>query len=97
MTPITTVDHARIRDWVKSRKGHPAMAHTQTIMGPASKLLRIDFAGWPTDPCFHSISWEEFFESFENAKLAFVYRGMKESGEPSHFCEFTARQPVADF
>jgi hypothetical protein len=68
-----TTDHETIRRWVEARGGHPAR-----VKGTANRndpgLIRIDFPGFSGEETLEPISWEEFFEKFDEAGLAFVYQ-----------------------
>ncbi len=56
-------------------------------------LLRIGFEEGDThDDPLEQISWEEFFERFENEALAFVYEDETKDGSRSRFCKLVSRQ-----
>ena len=69
----TTTDHDRIREWAESKGGKPAAVdrtHSDKDVG----LIRIMF---PDAPNSHhdnlvEITWEEFFQEFEERKLALI-------------------------
>jgi hypothetical protein len=86
-----TTDHDEIREWVEERGGHPAR-----VKGTGSKsdagLIRIDFPGFSGEGSLEEISWEEFFQAFEDNELAFVYQDHKKSGEPSTFSKLVSRE-----
>ena len=71
----TTTDHDEIRKWVEARGGHPSMVKSKKQ--EEGGILRIDF-GEPEDS-LEEISWDEFFEVFDENKLAFLYQGEGES------------------
>ncbi|AYM66034.1 hypothetical protein G6L68_22980 [Agrobacterium fabrum] len=81
---VTTTDHDEIRQWVEQRDGHPAKVDVSGDGG----ILRIDF-GEPEDT-LTEISWEEFFEIFEDRKLAFLHQDKKSDGQ-SRFNKFISR------
>lgn len=68
----TTTDHDRIRQWAEERGGRPAkVAGTDDI--------RIDFPSFENFPGeqeepLEAISWEEFFDRFEEENLVFMFR-----------------------
>ena len=68
----TTTDPDEIRAWVEERGGHPAC-----VKGTGGKndpgLLRISFPGYSGEETLEPISWEEFFQGFEDNQLAFLY------------------------
>lgn len=78
---VATTNHKVIRKWVESRDGHPA------VVGEG--VLRIDF-GSPEDG-FHEIDWDEFFEIFEDRKLAFLHQDMLDNGQVSRFNKLIER------
>lgn len=78
-----TTDHDEIRDWVESRGGWPAHVKGTGGRGDAG-LLRIDFPGY-SGSRLEEISWDEFFDKFDEENLAFVYQDRKMSGEKSYF------------
>jgi hypothetical protein len=86
----TTTDHAVIQHWVEERGGRPARVKGTAKKGdPDSGILRIDF-GKPEES-LEQISWEEFFEVFDDRELAFLYQEEKGKGEESYFNKFVHR------
>ena len=55
-------------------------------------ILRIDFPGGAGEESLEPISWEEWFEKFDEAELAFVYQDEKAGGEPSTFFKLVKRE-----
>ena len=68
----TTTNHAEIRKWVEDRKGHPARVK-------GTEVLRIDYPGFSGEDTLEPIEWDEFFQTFEDRKLAFLYEDEKDS------------------
>jgi hypothetical protein len=91
----TTVDHDEIRRWVEARKGKPTSIEGTEKNGESAGLLRIDFPTGASDPPLEPISWDDFFEKFEEANLAMVYQDEKADGETSYFCKFVSRDSIA--
>jgi len=89
----TTTNHDEIRRWVEERGGKPAHAIGTGNEGDPG-LLRIEFPGAPgaRDENLEPISWEEFFEAFEENGLAFVYQDEKRDGEESTFSKLVSRE-----
>lgn len=75
----TTIDHDEIRQWVESHGGSPATVAGTERDSEAAGLLRIDFPGYSGEQSLTPIDWDEFFEKFEEAKLAFLYDTDKKS------------------
>jgi hypothetical protein len=66
----TTTDHDVIRKWAEARGGRPARVKGTGDAGDAG-LLRLDFG--PAEEGLEEIGWDEFFDTFEESGLAFVY------------------------
>lgn len=85
-----TTDHKVIRQWVEERSGTPATVKS-TEEGDKPGLLRIDFPGYSGEGRLEAISWDDFFEKFDEAHLAFLYQDRLKSGEVSRFFKFVRR------
>jgi hypothetical protein len=85
----TTTDHEEIRNWVEERDGHPAIVKGTEKGGSA--LLRIDYPGFSGEDKLEEITWDEFFEIFDENKLAFLYQENTEDGGLSRFSKFVSR------
>ena len=86
----TTTDHEEIRRWAEEREGRPASVRG-TGSGDDVGLLRIDFPGGAGEDRLEPISWEEFFEKFDEKKLAFVYQENTKDGAESRFFKLINR------
>ena len=84
-----TTDHDEIKSWVEERGGHPADVES-TASGDDVGIIRIEFPQGDSD-ALKEISWEDFFEKFEESKLAFLYQEETSDGETSRFCKFVSR------
>lgn len=82
----TTTDHDEIQKWIESRNGHPARVRNGVGRGG---ILRVDF-GEPEEG-LEPIEWKQFFEIFDDRKLAFLYQEKTESGGNSRFSKFVSR------
>ena len=86
----TTTDHDEIRNWVESHGGRPASVRgTETADAPG--VLRIDFPGGAGEDDLEHISWDEWFQKFDDSRLALVYQEEKSSGEDSTFAKLVSR------
>ena len=81
----TTTNHDEIRRWVEDRGGRPA-AVTATGSGDDPGILRIDFGD--QDEGLEEISWDEFFQAFDENDLVFLY---SDEGD-SRFNKFISRE-----
>jgi hypothetical protein len=89
-TRVTT-DHEEIRRWVEEHGGQPAMVRgTRDESG--SGVLRIDFPGGAGEDDLEPVSWDEWFEVFDNNNLGFLYQEQKADGEDSTFFKLVSRE-----
>lgn len=77
------------------RGGVPATVKSTKHDGEAG-VLRIDFPGYRGEESLEHISWDEFFEKFDENKLAFLYQNKTQSGELSRFGKFVSRKATSD-
>jgi hypothetical protein len=85
-----TTDHDEIRAWVEARNGAPATV-TSTAKGGEPGVLRILFREQESGESLEEISWDDFFEKFEEANLAFLYQDETKEGKTSRFFKFVER------
>ncbi len=79
---LVTTSHEVIRNWAESRGGVPATVEG-TEHGDRAGVLRFDF-GERTDKLRH-ITWEEWFRTFDERKLNFIYQEERKDGRQSTF------------
>jgi hypothetical protein len=89
-TSKTTTDHQKIMRWTEERGGHPATVK-HTAGGAEPGVLRIDFPGYSGQESLEEISWDEFFDKFEENKLAFLYQDKTKEGQLSRFSKLVSR------
>ena len=85
-----TTDHDFIRRWAEQRGGKPS-AVKSTERGDDPGIIRIDFPGYSGKGSLEEISWDEWFEKFDQAKLAFLYQEETAGGEKSNFNKLISR------
>jgi hypothetical protein len=85
----TTTNHEEIQKWVEARGGRPAIVKRTEKGGSA--LLRIDYPGFSGEDTLEEIEWDEFFEIFDENKLAFLYQEETADGNQSRFSKFVDR------
>jgi hypothetical protein len=83
-----TTDHNVIRKWADERGGKPATVKATEEHGHAG-ILRIDFD--PPDEGLDRIGWDEFFEKFDAAGIAFLHQDRTKDGKLSRFHKFVRR------
>jgi hypothetical protein len=86
----TTTDHDEIRRWVEEHDGTPASVRGTSDEGEPG-VLRIDFPGGAGSDELEPITWDEWFDKFDSADLAFLYQEHKASGEDSTFFKLVSR------
>ena len=91
----TTTDHKTIQAWSEARGGKPATVKSTEKDGEAG-VLRIDFPGYSGAGSLEEISWKEFFQKFNEKKLAFLYQEQTSSGEESRFFKLVSRDSSSE-
>jgi hypothetical protein len=84
-----TTDHDKIRAWVEARNGHPSVVKRSHDTAEGGGILRLDFN--EPEASLEEVPWDEFFETFEDRKLAFLYQDRTADGELSRFFKFVRR------
>jgi hypothetical protein len=87
----TTTDHEKIRTWVCERGGLPARVSGTEDRSDEGGILRIKYPGAGDNEALEEITWEAFFETFDENKLAFLYQDETEGGETSRFSKLVKR------
>lgn len=90
-----TTNHDEIKAWVEERNGEPARVKG-TGDGDSGGVLRIDYPGFSGEDTLETITWEEFFQSFEDNNLAFLYQDETKDGETSRFSKLIDRDSAKE-
>jgi anaerobic selenocysteine-containing dehydrogenase len=91
----TTYSHDEIRKWAEARGGKPT--HVKGTGGKNDPgILRIDFPGYSGEGKLEPISWDEFFEKFDEQELALVYQEKTADGEKSNFNKIVSRHTAEE-
>ena len=90
MTPKTnkTTDHDTIRRWATERDGKPSVVSQE---GEQTEILRIDFPGYDEEK-LEEITWDKWFEIFDEQNLQFVFQEETSEGEKSNFNKLVGRK-----
>lgn len=86
-----TDDHETIRKWAEERGAKPSRVKS-TGSDNDIGILRMDFPGYSGADELEEISWDEFFDKFDEEGLEFLYQEQTESGGISRFNKFVNRQ-----
>lgn len=82
---LVTTNHEVIKEWAEARGGRPATVDG-TEHGDHLGVLRFDF-GESTDR-LRSVSWDEWFATFDERRLNFIYQEQRSDGSQSNFFQF---------
>ncbi len=89
-TSHMTIDHDEIRKWAEARQAKPSCVKgTGDTDDPG--LIRLDFPGYSGEDKLAEISWEEWFEKFDESKLGLLIQEETASGEKSNFNKLVKR------
>ncbi|KWX03113.1 1,4-alpha-glucan branching enzyme [Carbonactinospora thermoautotrophica] len=80
---LVTTSHQVIRDWAEKRGARPATV-PGTEHGGRPGVLRFDFPGFGGEG-LQEISWDEWFKTFDERKLNFIYQEHTADGKQSNF------------
>ncbi|MEU2612926.1 SAP domain-containing protein [Micromonospora sp. NPDC007271] len=81
---LVTTDHDVIRRWAEARRGVPATVDGTEHDGRAG-VLRFDFPANGRADRLREISWEEWFRTFDERRLNFIYQEERSDGRQSNF------------
>src|SRR5687768_8805417 len=94
-TSKTTTNHEEIKQWVEERGGNPARVKGTDDEGEGG-VLRIDFPGYSGEGKLEKITWEEFFQAFDENNLAFLYQEETKDGSESRFSKLIDRDSAEE-
>src|SRR5690348_10969001 len=86
----TTTDHELIRRWAEDRRAKPTCVRG-TGGGGDTGMLRLDFPGYSGRGKLQPISWDEWFEKFDEQNLALLYQEKTKDGKKSNFNKLVSR------
>ena len=92
-TSQSTVDHEEIRRWAEERGAKPACVRGTGNKGDVG-MLRLDFPGYSGEDKLEPISWDDWFDKFDERKLALVYQEETAEGERSNLNKLVSRDSV---
>jgi ferritin-like metal-binding protein YciE len=87
----TTTDHEEIRRWAEERGAEPACVKGTGGKGDIG-MLRLDFPGYSGADSLEHISWDDFFEKFDERGLALLHQDETTAGEKSNFNKLVSRK-----
>lgn len=91
-----TTDHDEIRRWAEKRGGKPTAVKGTSRSKKDVGMIRIDFPGYSGAGKLSPISWDDWFEKFDESNLAMILQEETAKGQKSHFNKLVARESVED-
>jgi hypothetical protein len=88
-----TADHDEIRRWAEDRGAKPARVRGTGTTGDVG-MIRLDFPGYSGEGKLEEISWDEFFDAFDDNELALVYQECTADGDVSNFNKLIGRETM---
>lgn len=67
-------------------------AQVKSTAGGGTGILRIDYPGYSGQRSLETITWDQFFDKFDQSNLAFLYQDRTKSGRPSRFSKLVKRE-----
>lgn len=86
-----TTDHEEIRRWAEERGAQPSEV-ARTERNGETGMIRLDFPGYSGAGSLKPISWEEWFQKFDDSGLALVYQERTAGGQRSNFNKLIGRE-----
>ena len=87
-------DHEEIRQWAEERGAHPSC-----VRGTGNKrdlgVLRLDFPGYTGQDKLEEISWDEFFDKFDERGLSLLVQDTTARGQKSNFNKLVSRETAS--
>src|SRR5690349_17791654 len=85
------IDHDEIRRWAEERGARPS-AVSRTGGGDDVGIIRLDFPGYSGADSLEEISWDEWFQKFDESNLALLVQDETAGGERSNFNKLVNRE-----
>jgi hypothetical protein len=81
----TTTDLNEIKQWAEERDGKPAIVKSTANSKEGGGVLRINFPGYRGEDSLEEVSWDEWYKTFKDRDLAFLYQEETAGGKESRF------------
>jgi hypothetical protein len=85
-----TTDHEEIRKWAEARGAKPACVKGTGKDGDIG-MIRLDFPGFTGEDSLEEITWDEWFEAFDENDLALLHQETTAGGQKSNFNKLIKR------
>jgi hypothetical protein len=90
-----STDHDEIRRWAEERGAKPTCVRG-TGGGGDIGMLRLDFPGYSGEESLQPISWDEWFDKFDERGLALLHQQTTAGGERSNFNKLVSRETASE-
>jgi len=87
----TLIDHEEIRSWAEERGAKPAAVRGTGNDDDDVGMIRLDFPGYKGEGSLEEISWDDWFEKFEESNLALLVQDETADDEESNFNKLISR------
>src|SRR5438093_11401269 len=88
--PLT--DHDEIRQWAEDRGARPSRV-SGTGVAEDVGMIRLDFPGYSGGESLEEISWDKWFDNFDERNLALIVQGESACGEIRNLNNMVSQQP----
>jgi len=86
-----TTDHEQIRRWAEERGARPTCVKGTGGRGDTG-MIRLDFPGYTGEESLQEISWDDWFQKFDENNLALLYQERTAGGQKSNFNKLVSRE-----
>jgi ferritin-like metal-binding protein YciE len=87
---MAMTDHDEIRQWAEARGAKPACVKG-TGKGGDTGMIRLDFPGYSGAESLQPISWDDWFQKFDEQDLALLHQEKTAGGQKSNFNKLISR------
>jgi hypothetical protein len=84
------IDHDEILRWAEQRNAKPACVR-RTGAGNDVGMIRLDFPGYSGEGSLEEITWDDWFQKFDESNLALLVQEETARGQKSNFNKLVSR------
>src|SRR4051812_4736694 len=84
-------DHDEIRRWAEQRNASPSCVRNTGGSNDVG-MIRLDFPGYSGEGSLEEISWDDWFQKFDESGLALLVQDRTASGQKSNFNKLVSRE-----
>jgi hypothetical protein len=92
--PLT--DHDEIRRWAEARRARPSRVKGTERGKEDVGMIRLDFPGYGGAGKLEEITWEEWFQEFDDSELELLVQDETADGQTSNFNKLVKRGSSRD-